>query len=294
MKLPPLSALRAFEVAARHSSLSRAGDELHVTHAAVSHQVRNLEDWFGCGLFRREGRGIQLTPVGQALYGRVSPLFESMADACQRVKAMSGAGALTVGCIPSIASRWLVPNLPKFAKQHPGVDLRVVYAQANERLGPADLDILITYGEDHSRGVVCERLFSRINKPVCSSHFLREHGPLDDPRAISAAPLLHDESRSAWKEWCENAGMFDANVDSGPIYQDFNLLATAVIAGHGIALCPVNVFRTEILRGDLVVLSEVSTNADKAYNIMTRIDRASIAADFVEWFVQVAQEGVLV
>lgn len=294
MKLPPLSALRAFEVAARHSSLSRAGDELHVTHAAVSHQVRNLEEWFGSALFRREGRGIQLTPVGHALYARVSPLFESMADACQRVKAMSGAGALTVGCIPSIASRWLVPNLPAFTQAHPGVDIRVVYAQAHERLGPADLDILITYGEDHGRGVVCERLFSRINKPVCSSHFLRERGPFADARAIAAAPLLHDETRAAWKEWCATAGLPEAYVDAGPVYQDFNLLATAVIAGHGIALCPINVFRTEILRGDLVVLSDIPTNADKAYNVMTRVDRAGIAGEFVDWFLAIAQQGVLV
>ena len=294
MKLPPLSALRAFEVAARHSSLSRAGDELHVTHAAVSHQVRNLEGWFGSALFRREGRGIQLTPAGHALYARVSPLFESMADACQRVKALSGAGALTVGCIPSIASRWLVPNLPVFTQQHPGVDIRVVYAQAHDRLGPADLDILITYGDDNGRGVACERLFSRINKPVCSSHFLREHGPFDEPRQIVAAPLLHDEKRTAWKEWCVAAGLPDSNVEAGPIYQDFNLLATAVIAGHGIALCPINVFRTEILRGDLVVLSDIPTNADKAYNVMTRVDRSAIAGDFVEWFMAVAQQGVLV
>jgi len=293
MKLPPLGALRAFEAAARHLSLSRAGDELYVTHAAISHQVRNLEDWFGAALFRREGRGIQLTSSGQALYARMSPLLESISDACQRVKALSGAGALTVGCIASIASRWLVPNLPTFSKQHPGADIRVVYAQANERLGSADLDILITYGEDNSKGVVSERLFSRINKPVCSQYFLRELGPFDNPAQIASAPLLHDETRDAWREWCVIAGQKEANVDAGPVYQDFNLLATAVIAGHGIALCPINVFRAEIFRGDLLVLSDIATNEDKGYYLMTRPDRSGIADAFVKWFVALAQEGVL-
>ena len=291
MNLPPLGALRAFEAAARHLSLSRAGDELHVTHAAVSHQVRNLESWFGASLFRREGRGIQLTPSGQALYARVSPLFESLSDACHRVKAVAGGGTLTVGCIPSIAGRWLVPNLNQFSAQHPQVDIRVVYAHANERLSQADLDILITYGEDDSPGVLSERLFSRVNRPVCSPHFFREHGPFKRPRQIAASPLLHDETRDGWREWCVAAGIASMDVSNGPVYQDFNLLATAVIAGHGIALCPVNVFRAEISRGDLVILSDTATNEDKGYYVMSRADRPKIAEDFVAWFVATAQAG---
>ncbi|RQR50932.1 LysR family transcriptional regulator [Burkholderia sp. Bp9126] len=293
MKLPPLGALRAFEAAARLLSLSRAGDELHVTHAAISHQVRNLEAWFGASLFRREGRGIQLTPAGQALFSCVSPLFEAMADACQRVKSMSGAGSLVVGCIPSIAARWLVPNLANFAARHADVDIRVMYAQANDRLSSADLDILITYGEDDTRGVVAERLFSRINMPVCSPHFLREHGPFESASRIASSPMLHDETRDGWSEWCEAAGLQDAGMLPGPVYQDFNLLATAAIAGHGIALCPVNVFRAEIMRGDLVVISDVATNEDRGYFVMTREDRTRIADEFVKWFLAIAQEGHL-
>lgn len=291
MKLPPLGALRSFEAAARHLSLSRAGDELHVTHAAISHQVRNLEDWFGTTLFRREGRGIQLTASGQALFARVSPLFESLSDACQRVKAVAGGGSLTVGCIPSIASRWLVPNLDKFSAQHPQVDIRVVYAHAHERLSQAELDILITYGEDDTRGVQAERLFSRINMPVCSPHFLRERGPFKRPKQIVGSSLLHDETREGWREWCVLAGIPGVDVSNGPIYQDFNLLATAVIAGHGIALCPVNVFRAEISRGDLVVISDIATNEDKGYYVMSRGDRPKLADDFVAWFVATAQSG---
>nr|WP_314876367.1 LysR substrate-binding domain-containing protein [uncultured Pseudomonas sp.] len=291
MRLPPLGALRAFEVAARLLSLSRAGDELHVTHAAVSHQIRNLEDWFGFPLFRRDGRGICLTASGQALFDRVSPLFESMADACKIVEAMSGAGTLTVGCVPSIAARWLVPNLFEFIGRNPQIDIRVVYAKSNEQLNADNLDVLITTAEDESKYVVAERLFSRVNKPVCSPNFLAQYGPFDSPKKIIAAPLLHDETREGWHDWCEAAGIKDTKALPGPIYQDFNLLATAVLAGHGIALCPINVFRAEITRGDLIILSDLGINANRGYFIMTRDDRTIVADEFVKWFVAIAQEG---
>lgn len=293
MRLPSLSALRAFEAAARLLSLSRAGDELHVTHAAISHQIRNLEDWFGVPLFRREGRGIRLTPPGQALFSRISPLFESIADACQKVKELSGAGSLSVGCVASIAARWLVPNLAEFTARHPEADIRVVYAHADERLSAADLDILITYARDEGKGVVAERLFSRISRPVCSPHFLRQHGPFESPRQIISAPLLHDATREAWHDWCAAAGLQNVGVLSGPVYQDFNLLATAAIAGHGIALCPLNVFRAEIGSKDLVVVSDVAINEDRGYFLMSREDRSPLAEDFVQWFVAIAQAGPL-
>lgn len=294
MRLPPLGALRAFEVAARLLSLSRAGDELHVTHAAVSHQIRNLEDWFGFPLFQRDGRGIRLTASGQALFDRVSPLFESMADACKIVDAMSGASTLTVGCVPSIAARWLVPNLVEFTERNPQIDIRVVYAKSNEQLNADDLDILITTAEDESRYVISERLFSRVNKPVCSPSFLAQYGPFESPKQIVAAPLLHDETREGWHDWCEAAGVKDTKALSGPIYQDFNMLATAVLAGHGLALCPINVFRAEIGRGDLVVLSEVGINENRGYFILTRDDRTIVVDEFVKWFVAIAQEGCVV
>ena len=154
LKLPPLTALRSFEAAARHLSMSRAGDELHVTHAAISYQVRHLEAWFDTELFVRDGRRLKLTLAGELLVMRLTTLFEAMAEACGRVKSISGSNILKVGCIPSIASRWLVPNLAKFSDIRQGVDIRVVYAQANEQLTDSDLDVLITYGEVDAKNVL--------------------------------------------------------------------------------------------------------------------------------------------
>ena len=284
MKTPSLPALKAFETAARLLSFSKAGDELFVTHAAVSHQVRKLEKWFGTVLFVRRGRGVKLTRSGEMLFKSVSPAFADITEACGRVKAMSGKNILTVGCIPSIASRWLVPNLNNFTAGQPNLDVRVVYATAHDELSNGDLDVLITTGAEQGAGVTSTRLFSRITKPVCSPAFFDNYGPFDTSDQIGSVPLLHDEARDGWQQWFKVADVHGAANDNWPVYQDFNLLATAMIAGHGVALCPVEVFHMEIARGDLIVLSDIATNGDAAYFASHRARTAKPSIDFVEWF----------
>lgn len=284
MKLPPLTALRVFEAAARHLSFSKAGDELFVTHAAVSHQIRNLEDWFDTGLFVRRGRGVELTSSGEMLFRHVSPALAGIAETCSRVKALGGKETLTVGCIPSIASRWLVPNLNLFTSNHPELEVRVVYASANQRLSDSNLDVLINLGNVEGGGVKSNRLLSRISKPVCSPAFLREHGPFDNPARIAEVPLLHDENREGWYQWFLEAGVNWPANESWPVYQDFNLLVTAAIAGHGVALCPVDAYRFEIQRGDLIVLSDIAVDRDAAYFVSYRQTAGPSTTDFVDWF----------
>lgn len=284
MKLPPLSSVRTFEVAARKLSFSKAGDELHVTHAAVSHQIRNLEDWLGATLFERHGRGVKLTRAGGMLFRQVAPALVEIADACAIVRTLGGKESLSVGCIPSIASRWLVPNLTDFTMNHPDLDVRVVYANSEEKIGDGPLDVLITTGRDENEDVASHRLFSRESRPVCSPAFLAEKGPFNAAQKIAVAPLLHDEDRDGWQRWFHVAGQDWKPNDNWPVYQDFNLLATAVIAGHGIALCPVEVFRNEISRGDLVVLSEIEINSERSYFAHSRNAASDAARAFILWF----------
>jgi len=291
MSRPPLSALRAFEAVARHRSVSRAGDELHVTHAAVSHQLKNLEDWCGTGLVSRSGRGILLTPVGEELARILAPAFRQIEHAGERLLQMTKQERLTVGCIPSIASRWLIPRLPEFTSTCPDAEIRVVYAQAQESLSASALDVLITHGEETAPGTRSERLFSRISKPVCSPGFLEKRGPVEDPDWYGSVPLLHDEDRTDWRAWLEQAGGPVAASVGGPVYQDFNLLATAVIAGHGVALCPVDVFRHEIAAGDLIVLSGISIKAGEAYTVRLGRDANPLAEAFAAWFLGAVGEA---
>jgi DNA-binding transcriptional LysR family regulator len=284
MHLPPLNALRAFEAAARLLSFSRAADELHVTHSAVSHQVRNLEDWLGRPLFERRATGVSLTRTGEALSAHLSPSFSTLADLCTQLQANQGQKSLSVGCIPSIASRWLVPNITAFSRAYPEISVQVLYAMAEQRLSLGNLDVLITLGDDPSPDVANTFLFSRINKPVASPHYLARMGPLDTAAKIAAADLLHDETRTAWEAWIEAAGLPVRTPPPGPLFQDFNLLATAAIAGHGVALCPVEVFREELRRGDLVILSDIATNEGAGYFMITDKKPAKAVQAFMAWF----------
>jgi LysR family transcriptional regulator, glycine cleavage system transcriptional activator len=293
IKLPSLNALRAFECAARHLSISRAGDELSVTHSAVSHQIRNLEVWFGKALFERAGRAITLTDTGSALFASLAPLFAEMSVACGRLRAPARRNSLVVGCIPSIASRWLVPHLNLFSDRHKGIEIRVVYARAHDRLIDGDLDILITLGHDEADDVVATRLFSRASRPVASPHFLSLHGPMDSLAAIASAALLHDEDREGWRAWVRTAGLSGEVAAAGPIFQDFNMLATALIAGHGVALCPTDVFRNEIERGDIIVLSDIEIDTGKSYYVLSRKSKNTTVDTFIRWFLGVVDAGKL-
>lgn len=289
LKLPPMNALRSFEAASRNVSISRAAKELHVTHAAISHQVKLLEEWFDTDLFIRDGRGIKLSLAGNLLANRLTPLLEGIEEACLRIKSLNNAQSLKVGCIPSIASRWLVPNLTRFTETRPDIGLQVMYAQANDKLIDSELDVLITYGDIGIKNLLYRKLFSRVNTPVCSPYFLDRYGPFDTPSQIVCAPLLHDETNEGWQAWSRLAGIPEAHVTSGTTYQDFNLLATAVIAGHGIGLCPVNVFKKEIHRGDLIIVSDISIYDDMGYHIVTRRDRSETVENFVDWFVEITK-----
>ena len=283
MKLPPTNALRAFEAAARLGSISRAGDELGVTHAAVSHHIRHLERWFGTDLFRREGRNVALTPEGWALSETLTDSFRRIEAQCRSIRKGSNPAGLTIACIPSIASRWLIPSLADFQTRHPTLDLRVIYAKASDRLADLDADVLVTLTEGDETGAVSRRLFSRRNQPVASPHYLAK---LDarDPQDLAAANLLHDEDMTNWAEWFRKAGIYPLPDLKGPVFQDFNLLATSVIAGHGVALCPVEVFSREIKAGDVVVLSDIATMEDASYFVVTPARSRSEVGAFVDWF----------
>lgn len=284
--LPPLGMLRAFEAAARLTSFSRAADELHVTHAAVSHQIRLLEDWFGRPLFVREKRGVRLATEAEGLATTLTSAFERIAIETELLR-LNAKAQVTVACIPSIATRWLIPALGEFLRNHPEIDVKVVYAMAEQQLRETGCDVLITLGADRSDGTRSDRLFSRINRPVASPRYLERKGELKTPQAIASADLLHDETTSRWREWLAKAGQVPEQTLRGPVFQDFNLLATAVIAGHGVALCPIEVFRREIDNGDLVVLSDIATLENESYFLITKAVRSKAASAFSDWFATV-------
>ncbi|QRM33141.1 LysR substrate-binding domain-containing protein [Microvirga sp. VF16] len=282
MILPPLNTLQAFEAAARLSSLSKAGEELHVTHAAISGQIRKLELWLGRRLFERSGRGIVLTPTGEEFLQTVQMALLAISAVSQSLRIRRERKCLSVACIPSIATRWLIPALPKFSALHPEITVEVAYARAHEHFDVERQDVLITHQNAASEELSSTLLFSRTNKPVASPHYLEQSG-VDEK--LNGATLLHDEVASAWEDWFDKAGFRPEGLIHGPVYQDFNLLATAVIAGHGVALCPIEVFRRELTQGDLIILSNVSTLSDQGYYVITDKNANRGLRAFCDWFV---------
>ena len=216
MKMPPLNALRAFEAAARLMSMSRAGNELHVTHGAVSHQIKKLELWFGCALIERAGRGIVLTIAGQELFRAVTTSFTVISATCSQLRRDNGDRSVMVACIPSIATRWLVPTLPEFTQRHPDVAVHVSYAQSCEQLDPQRHDILIVDQDTASDSAASVKIFSRTRKPVASPLYLARNPGLTRDARFDHVHLLHDELVSEWDSWFLKAGYLPRRVLNGP------------------------------------------------------------------------------
>ncbi len=290
LKLPPLNALKCFEAAARHHSFSKAGEELHVTQSAVSHQIRQLEQWFGIPLFDRQGRQTLPTPEGAELATSLAEAFDQMASACQRIAKSHGKTTLTIAAIPSIATIWLIPRLPGFLQAHPGLNVRLLHAYQDQRVDFDDVDLAIVYGDWDDAPPGATRLMSGLSAPICSAMYADQHGPFREPSDLQRTTLLHDEDRRSWLNWFKAAGIKVKETQPGPIFDGFNLLHSAILAGQGVGLAPCALLRRDFESGRLVKLFETEVLAQRAYYIVEpqvpRTTRAAEVSVFKQWLLK--------
>jgi len=220
-RLPPLNALRAFEAAARHLSVSQAAAELHVTPAAISHQVKALEEWLGVPLFRRLNRQILLTEAGQTCSKGLRDGFDRLAATVEKVRGRAGAAPLTVSAAPSFAGKWLLPRLERFRSAHPDIEVRI---DANPRLSDFErdnVDIGIRYGRGRYPGLRADLLMAENVYPLCSPKLLRGPPRLRHPRDLARHTLLHidmpvmAEAEPTWEMWLRAAGVPDVAGRAG-------------------------------------------------------------------------------
>ena len=183
-RLPPLNALRVFDAAARHLSFTKAAEELFVTQAAVSHQIKSLEDFLGLKLFRRRNRSLLLTEEGQSYYLDIKEIFTALNDATRKLQARSAKGALTVSLPPSFAIQWLVPRLSGFNSAYPGIDVRIQAVDREEDKLADDVDVAIFYGRGNWPGLRAERLYAEYLLPACSPLLLTTGDHPLKPRPI--------------------------------------------------------------------------------------------------------------
>ncbi len=299
--LPPLNALRAFEAAARLESISRAADELSVTHAAVSHQVKALEEWVGRPLFRREHRRIRLTEAGAELLPVLGEAFDAIDARMTDILAQGDRRSLTITAAPSVAYRWLVPRLSQFSALHPEIDVRLEHSTRlidfrRERA----IDIGVRFGEGGWPDVAEHWLMSGHAQPLAAPSLLARQGlsakdlPLS-PQQIARLPLQHEETRLWWRRWFQENGVPDADVSSGAVFHDSGGLLDVALAGHGAVLGRFALAAEALRSGLLLALHESGFQHGACYWLVydaARRNDPAIAAfrDFVLDEAQVQQQ----
>lgn len=233
-RLPSLNALRAFEAAARHESMTEAADELFVTHAAVSRHIRELEDWLGLALFTRTGRGVTLTEAGAQYASELTPLFDTLASATRDVMARGRVRRLAVTVDPSFASRWLVPRLGRFSALHPDIELEIDPDGALVDFHAGAFDLGIRTGAGRWEDLESLEVAKFVVFPVCAPKLIVGH-TITSPADLAQFTLLHTHSREWWVDWLEAAGVEGVDGRRGPGFQN-HLAIEAAEAGQGFAL----------------------------------------------------------
>ncbi len=284
-RLPPLNALKAFEAAARNLSFTRAAEELFVTQAAISHQIKGLEEYLGIKLFRRRNRSLLLSEEGQSYFLDIKDIFSGISDATERLLARSAKGALTVSLQPSFAIQWLVPRLVRFSEVHPDIDVRIKAVDMDEGSLTDDVDVAIYYGRDNWPGLRADKLHAEYLIPVCSPMLLMGTKPLKTPEDLTRQTLLHDTSRRDWKAWFKQLNIQAANVNQGPIFSHSSMVIQAAIHGQGVALGHSVLTQPEIDAGRLVCPFEQVLMSKNAYYLVCHESQAGLGkiAAFREW-----------
>ena len=267
-RLPPLNGLRAFEAAARHLSFTKAAEELFVTQAAISHQVKGLEEHLGAALFRRVNRGLILTDHGQSLLPVLRDSFDAIASATERLTARDRTGHLTVTTMPSFAAAWLVPRLGRFRAQHPDIDIRLAPDERLVDFMREDVDIGVRYGRGHWANLVADRFMTEDVFAVCSPELVAGKHPLKCPDDLRHHTLLHDDIETDWRRWLVAAGVKGVDPSRGTTFNNSSMVVQAAVAGQGVALARSAIASSDLAAGRLVRPFKLRLPVEAAYYIV--------------------------
>jgi DNA-binding transcriptional LysR family regulator len=253
--LPPLNALRAFEAAARLQSVSRAAEELHVTHGAVSRQIRVLEEELGLGLFEKDGRGVKLTAAGLRLRDATSEAFERLRDTCATLRRETEERPFVLGCPGSLLARWFIPRLDRLQRELPELRLQLSASQGELDPRSAEVDATLLFADPPwpADMQVFELAPERIG-PVLSPRY-GNHAQLAAalPEALYAEALLHTTSRpQAWPQWAQAQGLAPEQLHLGQGFEHLYYLLEAAAAGLGVAIAPQTLVADDLRAGRLV------------------------------------------
>ena len=287
----PLNALRAFEAAARHLSFKKAAEELSVTPAAVSQQIRSLEEYMGLPLFRRTSRALVLTDRAQESLEALREGFDRIEDACASLTTPEDDTTLKVSVSPSFAAKWLVPRLERYYELNAEIVVKISATNELTDFASEDIDLAIRYGSGNYPGLYVEELMREEVFPVCSPALLQDNGGVSTPADLSDVTLIHDdsslddESCPTWSMWLKAAGV---KVGEGQRALHFNQTALAIeaaVAGRGVVLAKRTLAESDLKAERLVRPFRASHPVDFAYYMVC--PEASMArhkvASFMSW-----------
>jgi LysR family glycine cleavage system transcriptional activator len=292
--LPSVGNLLAFEATARHGSISRAAEELHLTQSAVSRQVQQLEECLGVSLFRRTRQRVVLTDVGRMYAANVRTSLTDLSNSTYQAIALSDTrGVLSLAVLPTFGTRWLIPRIPDFFASHPGVSVNFAVRLVPFDFGVEPFDAAIHFGQPHWPGAVCDRLMSEVMVPVCSPAY-RKKKSIRKPEDLAQAMLLQQSTRpTAWEEWFASAGVAVGNPLAGPRFDQFAMVAQAAVAGLGAGLVPHFLIADELQSGRLEMLFSHALTGSGAYHFVYPESKAEapLVRSFRSWILGQAVQG---
>ena len=272
-RLPPLTALRAFEAAARRLSIVRASEELNVTPAAISHQVKALEEWLGVRLFQRLNGALQLTPAGLTYLGGVSEGFDKLWDVTEHLAVQDERTTLNVVVPQSVASSWLVPRLHRYHELRPNMEVRVTVLTPPIDFSQHIMDIGVAFGWEVAAGLEHYPWLRYDIVAACSPQLLEGPDAIREPRDLARCRLLHDDAlrihdRMDWRQWLERFGIEGVDLSNGVRFSHATHAYQMAIEGHGVVLAKSALISDALERGRLVKLFDYSIPSELRYELV--------------------------
>jgi LysR family glycine cleavage system transcriptional activator len=295
--MPPLNALRAFEAAARHLSLTKAARELHVTAGALSHQIRGLEELLGVKLFERRVRSIALTAAGKQLYPGLQTGFTNIREAVAGLSEAGDSSVLVISTPPGFTAKWLAPRLYRFSAANPEIDARVSSSLGNANFTTDGVDVAVRnllIDDAADPELVIEKLIELSFVPVCSPRLIETHGPFTTPEALKGVPLIHDDALSnraeipIWADWFEAAGVEGADVSRGLRFNSADHAIDATVEGAGVLLAHEVLAYDDLRTGRLAIPFRLFLRSRRAYHFVClkrRLNHPNVQA-FRTWIKQ--------
>jgi DNA-binding transcriptional LysR family regulator len=287
-RLPSLAALRTFEAVARTLSFTKAAEELGVTQAAVSRQVKALEEQLAVQLLTRGPGRNALTDAGEVLFGGLYRAFQAIEQSVEKITGSGAREILNVSVAPFFSARWLTPRLMTFLRRHPDIELRLHHAYHPADHRREGIDIGINWGSIHWPGVRREKLLDGSLTAVMSPALLARHGPLTRPAQLLALTLLYEFDLKDWQRWFEHAGaVMGPQVESLRL-SDSHALLRAALDGHGVALFFADLVREDLDSGRLVqpFPARVHTGYDYFLNYPEDLELSSKGRAFRRWILE--------